>query len=86
MATPADLEWWLTLAPTLQWAWATTYAKRALLDDGLERDQAVKDLKAFKRPPIWKPGKRPTDPIIVGDERRFLRSRSAWVKIRQRTF
>lgn len=24
-----DLEWWLSLAPTLQWTWAKTYAKRA---------------------------------------------------------
>ena len=28
-ATPADLEWWLSLAPTLDWTWAKTYAKRA---------------------------------------------------------
>jgi hypothetical protein len=29
VATSADLEWWLTLAPTLQWTWAKTYAQRA---------------------------------------------------------
>jgi hypothetical protein len=29
VTTSADLEWWLTLAPTLQWTWAKTYAKRA---------------------------------------------------------
>lgn len=29
MATAADLEWWLTLAPTLEWAWAKSYAETA---------------------------------------------------------
>lgn len=28
-ATAADLEWWLTLAPTLEWTWAKTYAETA---------------------------------------------------------
>src|SRR4249919_392157 len=28
-ATSADLEWWLTLAPTLQWVWARSYAASA---------------------------------------------------------
>lgn len=29
MTTPHDLEWWLTLAPTLEWTWAKTYADSA---------------------------------------------------------
>jgi hypothetical protein len=29
MITRADLEWWLSLAPTLDWTWAKTYAARA---------------------------------------------------------
>ena len=29
MTTSADLSWWITLAPTLEWAWAKTYARRA---------------------------------------------------------
>jgi len=27
--TREDLRWWLDLAPTLQWTWATTYAESA---------------------------------------------------------
>jgi hypothetical protein len=44
----------------------------ALMDEGPERDKAVKELKAFRRPQIWKPAKRSSDQIIVGDEPRFL--------------
>jgi hypothetical protein len=29
VTTAADLEWWLSLAPTLDWTWAKTYAARA---------------------------------------------------------
>jgi hypothetical protein len=29
MASEADLQWWLSLAPTLRWTWARTYAQRA---------------------------------------------------------
>ncbi len=29
MSAAADLEWWLTLAPTLEWTWATTFAGSA---------------------------------------------------------
>lgn len=28
-ATLDDLDWWLTLAPTLEWTWASTFADRA---------------------------------------------------------
>ncbi len=28
-ATPADLAWWLDLAPTLRWTWAKTYSDTA---------------------------------------------------------
>ena len=28
-STSADLRWWLSLAPTLQWTWARTYAASA---------------------------------------------------------
>ena len=30
-ATQEDLRWWLTLAATLQWTWAVTYAESAPL-------------------------------------------------------
>jgi hypothetical protein len=29
VTTSADLEWWLSLAPTLDWTWAKTYAASA---------------------------------------------------------
>lgn len=28
-AVQEDLRWWLTLAPSLQWTWAVTYAESA---------------------------------------------------------
>ena len=45
----------------------------ALMADGPDRDAAIKELKAYRRLPIWRPKKnaRVSDPIVVIDERRF---------------
>lgn len=58
--TEADLEWWLELAPRLEWIWARTYAESAphwyvVLDrtPGLERDdfvRAARVIRAFGQP------------------------------------
>lgn len=43
----------------------------ALMEEGPDRDAAITALKAYRRPWIWKPGRRAADPIVVNDEPRF---------------
>jgi len=77
-AVAADLEWWMILAPTLEWTWATTYADSAPhwyvvlgRTEGMDRDAFIRAGRVIRT--YGQPGKfySMTNLYLLSDDRRL---------------